>query len=308
MRIKLYLAVAALTLATISGLALYVRTSPVKAYAPVPVVYAQPSGPKADRCGTRPATDEEVAAVDRHAAEVRFSRTRAGLAPAVSTGVINVYLHIIHASDGTGGDVSSKMVNDQIRVLNNAYGPWGWSFNLAGQDASNNDAWYTATPGTRAEKDMKTTLRKGSGDDLNVYTNNMGQNLLGWATFPSDYKKAPAMDGVVILFSSLPGGSATNYDEGDTATHEVGHWMGLYHTFQGGCARQDSQGDGVADTPAEKSPAFECPVGRDSCATLAGLDPVENFMDYTYDSCMFQFTAGQSDRMSSMFTAYRLNK
>ncbi|MBK7707875.1 MAG: zinc metalloprotease [Acidobacteria bacterium] len=226
----------------------------------------------------------------------------------VTGGTINVYWHVINNGSGTAGDVSATAIQNQINVLNAAYGSWGYTFNLVSTDRTTNSSWYTCSGGT-CETQMKTALRRGTAKDLNIYSNNMGGGLLGWATFPSSYAGNPKNDGVVILYSSLPGGTAAPYNLGDTATHEVGHWMGLYHTFQGGCSRQASTGgDLVADTPAEKSPAYGCPTGRNSCTNIAGNDPITNFMDYTDDSCMFQFTTGQDTRMDSQYTTYRYNR
>ena len=224
-----------------------------------------------------------------------------------------VYLHVITASNGAG-DVSNAMIADQIFVINEAYGGNGsyttpYTFNLVSTDRTANDSWYAAGHGSTAESQMKNALRQGGAGDLNIYSASPGGGLLGWATFPTSYSGNPANDGVVILNSTMPGGSASPYNEGDTLTHEVGHWLGLYHTFQGGC--DETAGDYVADTPAEQSPAYGCPIGRNSCRAKGrkkvdtGDDPIHNFMDYTDDSCMFEFTSGQAQRAFDYSDVYR---
>ena len=227
---------------------------------------------------------------------------------ALGTGsvTIKVYWHTITNTSGAGA-LSSSQIASQISVLNAAYANTPFKFSLVSTDVTANNTWYTAQPSsasTSAETQMKTALRKGTAADLNIYSNNMGGGLLGWATFPSSYTSAPKMDGVVILYSSLPNGASAPFNQGDTGTHEVGHWVGLYHTFQGGCS---GSGDSVSDTPAESSPASGCPTNRDTCSTT-GKDPIDNFMDYSDDACMNKFTSGQVSRMDSMFSTYRLGK
>jgi hypothetical protein len=254
------------------------------------------------RCASKPVDAEKAAAVDAQVRNWLAAKEAAGESLMATGGVINVYVHVIRRGTGTSnGDVPDSMINNQISVLNSAYAATGWSFTLVSIDRTTNSSWFTMGPGTSAERQAKTALRRGTADDLNIYTASPGGGLLGWATFPSDYSSDPIDDGIVILHSSMPGGSAAPYNLGDTATHEVGHWMGLYHTFQGGCSRNNDQ---VSDTPAERSPAFGCPTGRNTCPS-AGSDPIRNFMDYTDDSCMNTFSAGQDSRMDSHYTTYR---
>jgi hypothetical protein len=260
------------------------------------------------RCGTRHVDEIEMSEID--GALARFKQQRGDIDRQPGSVQVPVYFHVITRGSGVeNGELTAQMVQDQINVLNDSYdgGTTGgtatpFNFVLEKTTYTNNPVWFNLSMGSPAERDMKNALREGGSESLNIYTANLSGGLLGWATFPWSYNGNPEMDGVVILYSSVPGGSAAPYNEGDTGTHEVGHWLGLYHTFQGGCR---SPGDKVSDTPAERSPAYGCPTGRNSCRLQPGLDPIENFMDYTDDSCMLVFSAGQSSLADDLHLQYR---
>lgn len=269
-----------------------------------------------DRCATKDV--DETVATQYQSALNSFNASRSpGQIRKSGSITIGVFFHVINTGKGIeNGDVPTKWLRDQIDVLNAAFagGDPGanptsantpFRFAMIGVDRTTNAAWFNSGIDSAAEREMKAALHVGGANTLNFYVNNAGGVYLGWATFPFWYAADPLQDGVVVLYSSLPGGDCCGdraYNLGDTGTHEVGHWLGLFHTFQGGCAA--IYNDFVADTPAERSPAFGCPAGRDTCPK-PGVDPIENFMDYTEDSCMFQFTNGQSARMEALSAQYR---
>ncbi|MCB1054205.1 MAG: zinc metalloprotease [Acidobacteria bacterium] len=216
---------------------------------------------------------------------------------------IPVAFHVIYKTrrGTTTGNIPQSWITNQISVLNAAYAGTGFSFTLASTDRTNNRKWFDRCYSTGTESQMKQALAVDPAHNLNIYTCNPSGGILGWAYFPNSYPESSYWHGVVLLYDSLPGGAAAPYNLGDTATHEVGHYLGLYHTFQGGC---NAPGDSVADTPYEASAAFGCPVGRDTCSS-AGVDPIYNFMDYTDDACMNQFTNDQVTRMQAITSTYR---
>lgn len=188
-----------------------------------------------------------------------------------------------------------------MQVLNDNYAPSGISFTLQNTTRVVNATW--AVDGDKTY--MKKVLHRGTYADLNLYfLESLGKNL-GYCYFPEANVKPNSTlwtrDGCTIRADTLPGNTGL-YGLGKTATHEVGHWFGLAHTFEGGCS---GPGDEIDDTPAQASASRGCPVGRDSCPDQPGLDPIHNYMDYSADSCYEEFTAGQQERMHSMFNLFR---
>eukprot|EP00555_Chaetoceros_dichaeta_P014654 CAMPEP_0198275812 /NCGR_PEP_ID=MMETSP1447-20131203/64976_1 /TAXON_ID=420782 /ORGANISM="Chaetoceros dichaeta, Strain CCMP1751" /LENGTH=576 /DNA_ID=CAMNT_0043970713 /DNA_START=67 /DNA_END=1794 /DNA_ORIENTATION=- len=267
------------------------------------------------RCRTAEPTDEEIAESKR----VMAKYAKQGL-PRVKNIAIPTYFHEI--TDGQIGSLTDAEIDASIAVLNDTFGT-EFTFNLEGKTVNDNAFWYTNKDSETdlkttlkvggcetlniystytnkdSETDLKTTLKVGGCETLNIYSTS-GHGYLGYATFPIFCSSSSILDGVVIASTSKPGGDAP-YDQGKTLTHEVGHWLGLYHTFQNGCS---FPGDQIDDTPAHAAPDFECIFG-DTCPSLPGANPIENFMNYTPDACMIEFTPNQITKMDAMWTEYR---
>jgi len=234
-------------------------------------------------------TEQEVALV-----EARLPQRQANALPVEQQ--FTVPVRFVSFVDGNKYGVSDTQLDAQLDVLNAAYAGVA-TFTKASVNRIN-DRNCAARFNDKC-KALGRGLYKNDGPNvLYFYTANLGQNLLGWATFPWDYAKAAAKDGVAILYSSLPGGTAVKYNLGDTTTHGVGHWLGLYHTFQGGCT---GSGDYVDDTLPEQAARYECT----DPTTCGDPDPIHNFMDYTDDACMDSFTHGQEARILANWTPYR---
>ncbi|KAK5651987.1 hypothetical protein OQA88_10890 [Cercophora sp. LCS_1] len=224
--------------------------------------------------------------------------------------VVDTYTHVV-ASGTTVADgyLRDETISQQFAALGATYAPTGISFNLAGVDHIINPLWATSVdPADHLV--MKKALRKGSYKTLNLYyrlvvgVSATGDDLLGRCPFPED-AVTPGSDefyddGCMILSSTVPGGTMEDANLGKTTTHEVGHRFGLFHTFHGGCLA----GDEVSDTPAEDEPSFAC-AARDTCPDQPGLDPINNNMDYSPDSCVSQFTPGQRVRIFEVWQLTR---
>ncbi|KAK3114589.1 hypothetical protein LTR53_006963 [Teratosphaeriaceae sp. CCFEE 6253] len=228
----------------------------------------------------------------------------------VSTPIKNVplYIHVI-TKQSNQGLITQDMVKAQAKVLNDAYSPYGITFTLAGSEFTANDAWATAK-GSDMDA-LKKALRKGSYSALNLYFHtDLDGGVLGTCTLPSTVPKGSGKDqyyndGCNIAATTMPGSTMLGYNQGKTAVHETGHWLGLLHTFEGySCS---GNGDFIGDTAFESQSTNGCPTSpaKNSCPGVSKGDPIHNYMDYSTDACYSKFTAGQVKRISSMWTQYR---
>jgi uncharacterized protein (TIGR03382 family) len=242
------------------------------------------------------------------------------------TFVIPVVFHVIKRTDGTG-NISEALLKSQIDILNEDFnaiagtpGSMGTNakflFVLAKRDPLGNPTTgieyvtnntYFNDPGSSGANPMKQALKWDPTRYFNIYTNDAGGGgTLGYATFPAQEAGGPE-DGVVLNYvyvgRNAPGGAP--FDQGRTATHEVGHYFGLFHTFQSGCGTGYTAGDRINDTHPEAQPNFGCTAGTSSGCAGGGLAPIENYMDYSDDTCMTKFTPEQVNRMRCSIVNYR---
>ncbi|KAL9586605.1 MAG: hypothetical protein Q9212_000800 [Teloschistes hypoglaucus] len=251
--------------------------------------------------------------------------------------VIDTYFHFVVGNDVSPQytpDKISQLATTQLDALNVAYAPVNVAFKLQPTSLTVNATW--AANGDDAA--MKSALRKGTYSALNIYFQSALQYpiasgsaadadpssfLLGTCAMPNpvtvttcspgsggtpaqckSITRAPTSytdDGCNVLLASMPGGGLQDYDQGKTAVHEVGHWFGLMHTFQGMTCASGDAGDYIDDTAQEATSTSGCPAAKDSCPGSPGLDPINNYMDYSSDVCYTGFTPQQQQRIVDMW-------
>lgn len=276
-------------------------------------------GTSMHRCGT----PTQLNAVSVDIADCGPNSTNPGPWAPVTVIRIPVVVHVIANTSGTG-NLSDALVQSQIAVLNEDFRALAGSPAATGFDTKiefflattdplgnptngirryTNNTWFNDTGSYWTSIAWDTTRY------MNIYTNSAGGGgVLGYVP---DLPQGTSVlntsaDRVVILYSAFgrPATGGAPYNQGRTCTHEVGHFMGLYHTFQGGCGTSScyTTGDRICDTQPEQTARFGCPVGATSCATP---DPIRNFMDYTDDTCMTGFSPEQGARMRCTLANYR---
>lgn len=227
--------------------------------------------------------------------------------------VIPTYFHVV-TSRSKANTTSEATLQKQLSVMNDAYSNSGFSFDLADIDYTANDEWAeidVTSSDDSVMMAMKSSLRKGTYSELNVYfIEAMANGILGMCEFPTKEidtsdPSSYDFDGCLCALGTLPGSTEfpNKFDQGMTTVHEVGHWFGLFHVFQGSSCSSD--GDMVSDTPFQRTATSGCPTNKDTCPNSPGKDSVHNYMDYSDDKCYEEFTAGQIKRAQDIWADMR---
>lgn len=227
--------------------------------------------------------------------------------PTDITYIIPVWFHVIYDSAGTG-NISDEAIDSQMQVLNEDFqaiagtlGAQGTNtriqFELKGITRTMNDSWFNNGAGFQA------ALGRDTNRFLNVYSHTAG-GFLGYSSYPQ-FDAGGTQDGIVLLYNTVGGRNNGNgqYDQGRTLVHEAGHYLGLEHTFKNGASCQNtfSTADLIVDTSAEAIPHYGC-AARSTCGSP---DPIYNYMDYSDDICMTNFTPQQANRSVCSLVNYR---
>ena len=242
--------------------------------------------------------------------------------------VLEVVVHVIMDSACVEGAFTNEMVQSQIDILNEDFQALAGSPGANGTDAKIQFVLATQDPDGAATsgitRDCNDTWFADGGDYwetlawdphryLNLYTNTAA-NARGYVPFlpaASNAAIGTSSDRVVVNHLTFGRDSAfPPHDQGRTATHEVGHYLGLFHPYYGGCGIPTAPdcyltGDLICDTPPDAESHDECPVGATSCGGVAV--PIENYMELTDDLCMEGFTPEQAQRMRCTLIHYRNN-
>ncbi len=280
--------------------------------------------------GFKTRMEQNERAIARYLSNPAKQHNRAGAA----TKIIPVVFHVVY--NNASQNVSDAQLLQQLTALNKDYrrlnadtindpsvfrqlgSDTGIEFALATKDPSGNPTTgitrtttSTASFSVGTPNAVKANSTGGkdpwpNADYLNIWVCNLGGGILGYATPPGG---PAASDGVVLLYSSLPGGSAAPYNLGRTATHEVGHYLNLRHIWgdEPACAQDDQ----VGDTPQQKGENYGCPTfplisgAGASCTPGSPGAMFMNYMDYTDDACMHMFSLGQGDRMLAALATSR---
>ena len=217
--------------------------------------------------------------------------------------IVYVAWHVIHASNNAG-NLTDVQIEYQIQVMNYDFQEHNIAFILDTIDRTANETWFEGWDPDNGGMDTQgmQALNYDPYHYLNIYSAELaggaGFVTCGYTWWPTNYGEGHYRQGISIDYRCIAGGS---YGD-DTATHEIGHYFGLYHTFQTNCSAPD---DAVADTPRNHSDYLHgCNSSQDSCPDDPGNDPVSNYMNYSSVGCTHNFTLGQKDRMDAIIESY----